>query len=98
MNPAETFTQFVTAINRRDAAALITLMTTDHVLVDALGNQARGIAALEAGWRGYFAMCPDYWIRADHVMSEGETMLLAGEVGGTIDGESWRIPAAWRVV
>jgi ketosteroid isomerase-like protein len=96
MNPTETFMQFVTAINRRDAAALITLMTTDHVLVDALGNHARGTAALEAGWRGYFAMCPDYWIRADHVMSEGDVVLAVGEAGGTIDGASWRTPAAWK--
>ena len=31
-------------------------------------------------------------------MTEGDTMLLAGEAGGTIDGEAWRIPAAWKVV
>ena len=31
-------------------------------------------------------------------MAEGETMPLAGEAGGTIDGESWRIPAAWKGV
>lgn len=31
-------------------------------------------------------------------MSDGETLLVAGEAGGTIDCEPWRIPAAWRVV
>jgi hypothetical protein len=31
-------------------------------------------------------MCPDYW------------MLAAGEAGGTIDGESWQTPAAWKAV
>lgn len=53
---------------------------------------------MEAGWRSYFEMCPDYWIREECAMAEGETMLLAGEAGGTIDGESWRIPAAWKMV
>jgi hypothetical protein len=53
---------------------------------------------MEAGWRAYFAMCPDYWIRPDLAMSEGGTMLVAGEAGGTIDGQSWRIPAAWKAV
>ena len=85
-------------INGHDVSALTALMATDHVFVDSLGNRVRGARSMEAGWRGYFAMCPDYWIRADHVMTEGETMLVTGEAGGTIDGESWRIPAAWRVV
>ncbi len=53
---------------------------------------------MEAGWRGYFALCPDYWIRADHAIADGETMLVAGEAGGNIDGQSWRIPAAWKAV
>lgn len=53
---------------------------------------------MEAGWRSYFEMCPDYWIREECAMAEGETMLLAGEAGGTIDGEPWRIPAAWKMV
>jgi hypothetical protein len=53
---------------------------------------------MESGWRGYFAMCPDYRIRFDHVMTEDDTTLAAGEAGGTIDGESWRTPAAWKAV
>ena len=73
-------------------------MATDFVFVDSLGNRVGGAANMENSWRGYFAMCPDYWIRADHAIAEGETMLIAGEAGGTIDGESWRIPAAWRAV
>ena len=51
-----------------------------------------------AGWRGYFAMCPDYWIRADHIVGEDSVVLAVGEAGGTIDGISWRIPAAWKAV
>jgi len=53
---------------------------------------------MEAGWRGYFEMCPDYRIRVEHAMADGETMLVAGEAGATIDGEARRIPAAWKVV
>jgi hypothetical protein len=53
---------------------------------------------MERGWRGYLAMCPDYWVRVDRLMAEGDTILAAGEVGGTIDGESWRTPAAWKAV
>jgi hypothetical protein len=44
-----------------------------------------GAKSMEAGWRGYFAMCPDYWIRIDDPMAEGNALLAAGEGGGTID-------------
>ena len=53
---------------------------------------------MEAGWRGYFGMCPDYWIRADQVMAGNDIVLAAGEAGGTIDGVAWRTPAAWKMV
>jgi ketosteroid isomerase-like protein len=98
MNSAEILKRWLAAINGHDVSALTALMATDHVFVDSLGNRVDGAKSVEAGWRGYFAMCPDYWIRGDHAMAEGETMLVAGEAGGTIDGESWRIPAAWRIV
>ena len=97
-NPAEILRQWLAAINSHDVSALAALMAADHVFVDSLGNRVAGAKSMEAGWRGYFAMCPDYWIRNDNAMAEGETMLLAGAAGGTIDGEPWRTPAAWRVV
>jgi ketosteroid isomerase-like protein len=98
MNPGEILQQWLIAINGHHASALAALMGADHVFVDSLGNRVTGAKSMEAGWRGYFAMCPDYWIRADHAMADGETMLVAGEAGGTIDGELWRTPAAWKVV
>jgi hypothetical protein len=73
-------------------------MATQFVFVDSLGNRVEGAESMEAGWRGYFAMCPDFWIRDNRVMSDADTLLVAGEAGGTIDGVAWRIPAAWRAV
>ena len=95
---AAIFRQFVTAINSHNVKALTVLMTTDHVFVDSAGNSTRNATSMEVGWRGYFAMCPDYWIQADHVLAEGDEVLAAGEAGGTIDGVSWRTPAAWKAV
>jgi ketosteroid isomerase-like protein len=94
----ETFHRFLTGINEHDVRAIAGLMTTDHIFVDSLGNRVESAAAMEAGWRGYFAMCPDYWIRADHTITEGGVVPATGEAGGTIDGISWRIPAAWKAV
>ncbi|MGA2143895.1 MAG: nuclear transport factor 2 family protein [Bryobacteraceae bacterium] len=96
IDSAEALKQFVTAINRHDISAIAALMTGDHAFVDSLGNRVQGAVAMEAGWRGYFAMCPDYWIRTDRVMAEGDAALAVGEAGGTIDGVAWRTPAAWQ--
>ena len=95
---AHIFDRFVAAVNAHDVAALAVLMTADHLFIDSLANRVQGAAAMEAGWRGYFALCPDYWIRVDRAMTEGETVFAVGEAGGSIDGVAWRIPAAWRAV
>jgi ketosteroid isomerase-like protein len=98
MDSTEVFNGWLAAINSHDVDALTALMSTDHVFVDSLGNRVNGARSMQAGWRNYFATVPDYWIRVDHFMAEGDTILAAGEAGGTIDGESWRIPAAWKAV
>jgi ketosteroid isomerase-like protein len=95
---SEILRRFVDAINGHEIAALGALMTADHIFIDSLGNRVQGAASLAAGWRGYFGMCPDYWIRADDVMAEGDVVLAIGEAGGSIDGARWRTPAAWKAV
>jgi ketosteroid isomerase-like protein len=98
MHSVRVFIEFVEAINRHDAKAVAALMTVDHCFVDSLGNVVRGASTMETGWMGYFSMCPDYWIRIDTVMDKAGGVLAVGEAGGTIDGQSWRIPAAWQAV
>jgi ketosteroid isomerase-like protein len=92
------FQRFLGGINSHNLPALTMLLAADHLFVDSLGNRVSGAQSIEAAWRGYFAMCPDYWIHTDHVMAEGDIVLAAGEAGGTINGEAWRIPAAWKAV
>jgi ketosteroid isomerase-like protein len=94
----EAFLQFVAAINAHDVEALAALMSSGHRFVDGLGNSVAGAASMRAGWRGYFAMCPDYWIQVDRSISEGDTVLAVGRAGGTIDGIPWQTPAAWQAV
>ncbi len=96
--PSETLKQWLAAINGHDVPALRELMTDDFLFVDSLANRVVGAAKMDYGWRAYFSMCPDYWVRADLAMAEGDTLLIAGEAGGTIDGTSWQIPAAWKAV
>ncbi len=96
--PSVIFEQFVSAINAHDVAKLSELMTPDHLFVDSLGNRVQGATPMQSGWRGYFAMCPDYWIRSDHVIAENDIVLAVGEAGGTINSVAWRTPAAWKAV
>ncbi len=51
-----------------------------------------------AGWRAYFDLCPDYWLRVDDAPADAAIVVGAGEAGGTIDGIAWRTPAAWKAV
>jgi ketosteroid isomerase-like protein len=98
IKPIEIFTEFAAAINNHDAKAIAALITTDHLFVDGLGNQVQGATQMETGWRGYFAMCPDYQIRIEHVLADDSLALAAGVAGGTIDGVEWRTPAAWKAI
>jgi uncharacterized protein (TIGR02246 family) len=95
---AAVFNQFIAAINAHDAQALAALMTQDHLFVDSLGNQMQGAKTMEDGWRGYFSLCPDYWIRIRTLASDGLSVLASGEAGGTINNIRWRTPAAWEAV
>jgi hypothetical protein len=71
-------------------------MAPGHIFIDSLGRRVEGAVSMEAGWRGYFAMCPDYWIRADNVMEVDGVVLAAGHAGGSIDNVAWQTPAAWK--
>jgi len=92
----EVFTHFIEAINAHDIDAMVALMASDHVFIDSLGHRVEGAAAMQAGWRGYFGMCPDYRITVRTAIDETGTVLAVGDAGGTIDGTAWRIPGAWE--
>lgn len=95
MSPAETARAYTAAINAHDLAALAALMSEDHAFVDSLGQVVKGRAAMDSGWRAYFELCPDYWVRIERELTDGAKVALFGEAGGTIRGQGWRIPAAW---
>lgn len=97
-NATDVFHRFVAAVNDQNVSAIVCMLSPDHVFFDALGNRIQGASAMEGAWRGYFTMCPDYWIRLEHMLAQGDLALATGEAGGTVDGQSWRTPAAWKAV
>jgi ketosteroid isomerase-like protein len=105
MSPVETVLYFLECINERDVDKLAKLMTQDHLFIDSLGQQVRGREKMRAGWRSYYAFCPDYWVSHEEVFQNGDTVAVFGEAGGTIaaDGKlppesKWRTRAAWLAV
>lgn len=60
MSSTEVVLEFMERINQHDAYKLAELMTEDHVFIDSLGHSVKGRENMLAGWRQYFAMCPDY--------------------------------------
>lgn len=100
---AVAFFDFVTAINARDPERLHTLMTTDHVFVDAVGNRISGADTARDGWIKYFHWFPDYTLELSDVLETPYTVLATGFAEGSylgIPGEKgenhWKIPAAWK--
>jgi uncharacterized protein (TIGR02246 family) len=102
MNPIQTVQYFLDAINQHDPKKLAELMTEDHVFIDSLGHSVQGREKMRAGWQGYFAFCPDYWVSHEEIFPNGNLVAVFGAAGGTIarNGElppenKWRISAAW---
>jgi ketosteroid isomerase-like protein len=105
MTPVETVLAFMERINQRNPDKLAELMTEDHVFADGLGRKVKGRDQMRAGWQGYYAMCPDYWISHEAILANGNQVAVFGEAGGTIarDGtlapeNRWRTPAAWLAI
>jgi ketosteroid isomerase-like protein len=98
LKPAETVLEFLARINRRDPDKLAELMTEDHMFIDSLGQIVRGREAMRAGWRGYYGLCPDYWITHEEIFENGDRVAVFGVAGGTIAGTQWRTPAAWLAI
>ena len=90
--------EYVDRINAHDASGIVALCTPDHVFIDSLGSRLSDLVRLEQGWRGYFAVFPDYRIEIQEMASAGDLVLACGSAAGTHadSGAAWRIPAAWR--
>jgi uncharacterized protein (TIGR02246 family) len=105
MGPRDIILNFLERINRHDADQVAGLMTEDHLFVDSLGNVVHGRENMRAGWRSYYALCPDYRISHERILSEGNSVAIFGMAGGTISSNgalraenTWRTPAAWLAV
>lgn len=105
MSQVEAVLDFMDRINQRDADKLAAAMTEDHVFIDSLGQSMRGREKMRAGWRGYFALCPDYWVAHEEILHNPRVVAVFGSAGDTIAANGklpaenkWRTPAAWLAI
>jgi ketosteroid isomerase-like protein len=103
--PVSVVLKFEQAINSRDAAAVVALVTDDSAFVDSLENRIEGVAKIRAAWEMYFKMVPDYSISHSEIFSDGKTVAVFGSAQGTFTKDGvlqkenfWRTAAAWRAV
>lgn len=104
-DPINVVLKFEQLINSRSAEAVCSLLTSDSVLVDSMGNRIEGALKLRSAWAGYFKMVPDYTISHTEILANRDTVAVFGSAQGsfTKDGnlrkqDVWKTPAAWRAV
>ena len=94
---------FIAAVNRRSVDDLSALMADDHTFVDSQGHALAGREQMMSAWQAYFAMFPDYEIRVDSILADGDRIAIFGEAFGTFKGKRGAVPenrivmpAAWN--
>ena len=80
-------------------------MASDHIFIDAHGNEMKGNDKMKAGWAGYFQWFPDYKIEITETLTHGDTVAAFGFASGTFKGfkteeneNYWRLPAYWKAI
>ena len=87
---------FVDAINTHDVEALCLLMTDDHVFTDACGRTHNSVDSLRQAWLDTFRWFPDYQIRIDRFVVDGQFVVMIGSTSAKPNSEHCSaIPTVW---
>ncbi len=111
--PIEVAGALVHAINRHDIRSLESLLTADHVLVDALDNAVNGRADVVRAWEMYLELVSGYELEVEAAFASESVVALFGRARGRTGPaggeEPWDIPwacqaeirgdavASWRI-
>ena len=92
---------FIEAINAGDVENICSLMATNHVFIDSVGHQHKGVPLMKSGWSAYFESFPDYKIEISEIFERDKEFVLLGRASASFKGEKvkcWGIPAAWKAI
>ncbi len=93
VDPRVVVEQFNACINDRDLERLSSLITEDHVFIDASDEVHRGKRTMIRGWKDFFDQFPDYRNHFQVIESSGTDVLVIGRSSCSfkpLDG-----PALW---
>jgi len=98
-----TINSFIAAINAHNVSTIGSLITDNHVFMDAHGKNVTGKQQAIEAWSGYFSWFPDYKIEVESMLQNNDTLAVFGYASGTYAASTdtnahWRLPASWRVV
>jgi len=51
---------FIEAINAADVEKICSLMALDHVFIDNIGHEHKGVKLMKSAWSTFFESFPDY--------------------------------------
>ena len=101
----KTVVTFNNAINEGNVELLSSLMTEDHIFIDASGAAHSGVEEMTEGWKAFFRMFPDYKNRFEIILQDGNIVVALGTACGTYNGNRGLIPenrirwtAAWKAI
>jgi ketosteroid isomerase-like protein len=106
MSIEDIFFEFVNAINEHDIDKIYSLMTDDHIFIDAWGRKTNGgKEEMKNGWTDYFNLFPDYKIEITDTYSDENRIAVFGFASGTFENRKtetnenyWKLPAAWQAI
>jgi limonene-1,2-epoxide hydrolase len=96
---------FMAAINQHDVPQLRSLMTKDHTFIDSGGRIVYGRDDMTRGWNEYFRMFPDYTVKIENILQDGDLVAVFGSACGTYNGKRGLVPenriempSAWKAM
>ncbi len=94
---------FVENINEHDIDKLLEQMTDDHVMTDSGGISVKSKKLMKLAWLDFFISFPDYTIKVDNIISDGDSVAVFGKAKGTYwkkgeleDKNKFEVPASWQ--
>jgi mannose-6-phosphate isomerase-like protein (cupin superfamily) len=95
----EIVSRYLLAINKHAVGEIISLQSTDHVLIDAHGNELTGTDMLVRAWTDYFQLFPDYRIEVSSVSEVQDEVFVFGYASAGLTrqpSKHWKLPVAIR--
>lgn len=93
---------FIDRINDHDVEGIVAMLSDDYHFVNSAGDKFAGHEFMRETWQSQFALHPDFRIRVDRVIANGEGVAVFGWSEGTYapdgvmrDENRWEVPAAF---